>query len=156
MDDLTLERLNKTSSLPEKIRDKIELAVWIRLEEMAIYPEMTKSCAKYWVLHSPDKAGSNIWNTANMIWMWAGDTSKDHNYYTKRALLSSVIISTTLYWLNDSSEHKEKTKTFLNRRINNVLKFGQFIGRPVSSILKAASFLKARNCQAREKQNNEN
>ena len=32
-----------------------------------------------------------VWKTADKIWNWAGDTSSDYNYYTKRALLSAVI-----------------------------------------------------------------
>ena len=36
-----------------------------------------------------------------------------------------MISSTTLYWLNDSSDDYGKTRDFLHNRIDDVLKIGQ-------------------------------
>ena len=52
-----------------------------------------------------------------------GDKSEDYNWYSKRAILSAVYASTVLYWLGDNSEGSEETWHFLDRRIEDVMKF---------------------------------
>lgn len=64
-----------------------------------------------------------IWGTADAIWTALGDTSRDYNWYTKRAILSGVYSSTILYWLGDQSPDAENTWAFLDRRIENVMQF---------------------------------
>ncbi|MEO1612321.1 MAG: COQ9 family protein [Pseudomonadota bacterium] len=64
-----------------------------------------------------------IWGTADAIWTALGDTSRDYNWYTKRAILSGVYSSTVLYWLGDQSPGSESTWAFLDRRIDNVMQF---------------------------------
>ncbi len=56
-------------------------------------------------------------------WYAAGDTSTDFNFYTKRATLAGVYSSTLLYWLNDRSPGADQTWAFLDRRIDDVMKF---------------------------------
>jgi len=53
--------------------------------------------------------------------VWAGDTATDFNFYTKRLLLSGVLGSTTLYWLEDRSPGGVDTHGFLDRRLADVL-----------------------------------
>lgn len=65
--------------------------------------------------------------TCDKIWRLAGDQSTDFNWYTKRATLAAVYSSTLLYWLNDDSEDLRNTQEFLNRRMQNVRSFGQWI-----------------------------
>ncbi len=48
------------------------------------------------------------------------------NWYTKRATLSGVYSSTVLYWLGDQSERHEATWSFLDRRIEDVMRFETF------------------------------
>jgi ubiquinone biosynthesis protein COQ9 len=60
--------------------------------------------------------------TADAIWRAAGDRSTDFNWYTKRALVSAVYVATVAYWLNDKSDGFQDTWTFLDRRIDTVLK----------------------------------
>ncbi len=76
-----------------------------------------------------------VWQTADVIWNWAGDEAEDYNHYTKRILLSGVITATTVRWLNDKSENHHETHEFLDRRINNVLKLGQGAGKILGPIL---------------------
>jgi len=74
----------------------------------------------------PDLAATGvkqIWRAADMIWRAIGDTSTDANYYSKRAILSSVIGSTLPIWLADQSEEKTQARAFLNARIENVMGF---------------------------------
>jgi ubiquinone biosynthesis protein COQ9 len=156
IDEKMTQRLDKEKICPIRVRDKIAHATWIRFEEMDSYPEMVRSCARYWSLQAPNEAGSCIWKSADLIWIWAGDTAEDYNHYTKRGLLSSVIISTTLYWLGDSSDNREKSKAFLNRRINNVLSIGKFVGKPLSRLMGIADKFKSSINRAESKKQNEN
>ena len=64
-----------------------------------------------------------IWGTADLIWTMLGDTSRDYNWYTKRTILSGVYSSTVLYWLGDEGEGAEATWAFLDRRIEDVMRF---------------------------------
>jgi ubiquinone biosynthesis protein COQ9 len=64
-----------------------------------------------------------VWETCDAIWNALGDTSRDVNWYTKRATLSGVFVSTVLFWLGDESSDFTETKDFLERRIENVMQF---------------------------------
>ncbi len=70
--------------------------------------------------HAADGARA-IWGTADAIWTALGDTSRDLNWYTKRATLSGVYASTVLYWLGDDSTGHQATWEFLDRRIDDVM-----------------------------------
>jgi len=72
--------------------------------------------------HAPE-AARLMWETADAVWEALGDTSRDVNWYTKRAILSGVISSTILYWLGDQSEGSAATWAFLDRRIADVMRF---------------------------------
>ena len=66
------------------------------------------------------------WRTADLMWRIAGDTSTDFNHYTKRMTLGAVYGSTLLVWLDDQSEGWSETAAFLDRRIDDVMKFEKF------------------------------
>src|SRR4029077_14179482 len=70
-----------------------------------------------------------LYRTVDAMWYAAGDTSADFNFYTKRAILAGVYSSTLLYWLNDRAEGSEATWSFLDRRIDDVMKFEKFKDR---------------------------
>jgi ubiquinone biosynthesis protein COQ9 len=57
------------------------------------------------------------------MWRLAGDTSTDYNHYTKRMTLGAVYSSTLLTWLNDESDGWTETAAFLDRRIDDVMRF---------------------------------
>ena len=64
-----------------------------------------------------------IWDTSDLIWELIGDNSEDYNWYSKRTILSAVYASTVLFWLGDNSEGSEETWHFLDRRIEDVMRF---------------------------------
>src|SRR4029079_14933497 len=66
------------------------------------------------------------WRTADVMRRIAGDTSTDFNHYTKRMTLGAVYGSTLLVWLDDQSEGWTETAAFLDRRIDDVMKFEKF------------------------------
>lgn len=113
-----------------KIRERVALCVRTRLEILAGHKQAVASALSY--LAPPPRnlqLPKLVWQTADTIWRACGDTATDYNHYTKRLLLSGVLTSTTLYWLNDKSDGNEKTWEFLGRRIDNVLKIGMAIGK---------------------------
>lgn len=74
-----------------------------------------------------------LWGTADTIWTALGDTSDDANWYSKRAILSSVYGASVLYWLGDDSEGAVATSEFVDRRIENVMQFEKAKGQARSS-----------------------
>ena len=107
-----------------KIRDRIRTAVRLRLERHAGQREAVRRGLS--LLAMPFNAGTGmrlLYRTVDALWYAAGDASTDLNFYTKRATLAGVYSSTVLYWLNDRSEGSEATWGFLDRRIDDVMKF---------------------------------
>lgn len=125
-----LAALQDVDQTDMRIRDRIKLAVAMRFEVLDPYKEAVRAASVYWL--SPFRKfelGKIIWRSADKIWLWAGDDAKDYNRYTKRALLSAVLASTAIRWLDDKSENHQETLAFLDRRIDNVLIAGKFAGK---------------------------
>ena len=64
-----------------------------------------------------------VWGTADCIWTALGDTSRDVNWYSKRATLSGVFAASVLFWLGDDSANSVATREFIDRRIADVMRF---------------------------------
>jgi ubiquinone biosynthesis protein COQ9 len=123
-DEAALRKLKLHADM--RIRDKIAAGVRARLEILAPHKPAVAASLSYMSLPPRNIAlPKMVWRTADALWRAAGDTATDYNHYTKRLLLSGVLVSTTLYWLNDSSDGHDKTWQFLERRIEEVLKVGQ-------------------------------
>ncbi len=113
-----------------RTHERVAMGVWARLEAMGRWREAARKATAW--LASPRRAAlaSRLaYNTCDTIWRAAGDVSTDFNFYTKRGLLAGVVLSTTLYWLQDSSEGNQATSAFLDRRIQDVLTVGGRIGK---------------------------
>ena len=113
-----------------KVRERIAAAVRARLEVWAEHREAVRLALGLLALpiHAPD-ATRCLYRTVDAMWHAVGDRSTDFNFYTKRALLAGVQLSTTLYWLQDKSENAEASWEFLDRRIEDVLKIQTVRGR---------------------------
>ena len=106
-----------------KVREKIRKAVELRIK-LASDKEAVRRGVVLFSLPLYAFEGSRlIWDTSDLIWELVGDNSEDYNWYSKRAILSAVYASTVLYWLGDNSEGSEETWHFLDRRIEDVMKF---------------------------------
>jgi len=106
-----------------KIREKIRAIVWKRLEIMEPAREAVRSALS--ILAMPQNVPTALrtgWRSADVMWRIAGDTSTDYNHYTKRIMLGGVYGSTLLVWLDDQSEGWAETASFLDRRIEDVMK----------------------------------
>ncbi|MEM6781061.1 MAG: COQ9 family protein [Pseudomonadota bacterium] len=125
-----LKRLEGIDPSSMRVRDRVRLAVQTRFYALKDYKEAVRHSTGYWLRpFRKYEAGKMVWQTADKIWEWAGDTSTDYNKYTKRGLLSGVLTSTTFAWMNDETEDQSKTLRFLDSRIDNVMQLGKVIGR---------------------------
>lgn len=122
-DRMTVEALADRDLAALKIREKITLAVRLRIEVVAHYREAARAALAHLAMPQNAAAGAAMtWATADALWRAVGDTSTDANYYSKRATLSGVFSATVLYWLNDESEGWDETWGFLDRRIEDVMR----------------------------------
>jgi ubiquinone biosynthesis protein COQ9 len=118
-----LDRLAATDLTSVRFRDRVALAVRYRLEAADDKEVVRRGTTLFSLpLYAPDGARA-IWNTCDQIWLALGDTSDDINWYTKRATLSGVYGSTLLFWLGDDSLDHQATWAFLDRRIDDVMRF---------------------------------
>ena len=104
-----------------KIREKITLAVRLRLEVIENKEAVRRGSALFALPVLVADGAKLIWGTSDNIWFALGDTSEDVNWYSKRATLSVVYASTVLFWLGDDSPSCKETWAFLDRRIENVM-----------------------------------
>ena len=122
-DALMRLRLAETDLSALRFRDKITTAVRLRLEVVDDREAVRRGTTLFALpMHAADGARL-IWGTADAIWSTLGDTSRDINWYTKRATLSGVYSATVLYWLGDDSPGHQATWDFLDRRIEDVMRF---------------------------------
>ena len=124
MDQRLADELAERDLSGMKIRERITHCVRRRIELVADHREAVRRGATLLALplYAPDGARA-IWATADIIWTACGDESADYNWYTKRAILSSVYSAAILYWLGDESPAAVNTWAFLDRRIENVMQF---------------------------------
>jgi ubiquinone biosynthesis protein COQ9 len=104
-----------------RMRDRIGRAAGARLDAAAADGEATRRWAGYLALpFNLPLAARLVWESADVIWRWAGDTATDENHYSKRAILAAILISTLAIRLTDS---REAASAYLSARIDNVMAF---------------------------------
>lgn len=104
-----------------KIRERIARAVSARMEAGAADLVATRRCAGFLALPPNADLGLSLaWETADHLWRWAGDTATDWNHYSKRAILSGILIpALTMRWFDG----RDAAEAFVARRIDNVMSF---------------------------------
>ncbi len=102
-----------------KVRARIQAAVSARIEA-AMADEAATKCAGLYLAAHPALAASLGWAAADGLWRWAGDTATDENHYSKRAILSAVLLSTLAARLAGGEAAGE---AHLAARIDNVMAF---------------------------------
>ncbi|WP_372834213.1 COQ9 family protein [Puniceibacterium confluentis] len=128
-DDAMADRLAATDMGDMKFRDRVTLAVRLRLELAGDREAVRRATTLFALpLHAADGARL-VWGTADRIWTSLGDTSDDVNWYTKRATLAGVYSATVLYWLGDDSVGHGATWEFLDRRIADVMQIEKIKAR---------------------------
>jgi ubiquinone biosynthesis protein COQ9 len=123
-DAAMLARLQAEDLSALRFRDRIAAAVRFRLEAIAEDKEAVRRAAALFALprHAADGARA-VWTTADLIWTALGDSADDINWYTKRLTLAGLHSATLLYWLGDASPGHRATWDFLDRRIDEVMRF---------------------------------
>ena len=122
-DQAMLERLRNSDLSAMRFRDRIAAAVRYRLEVIEDKEVVRRAATLFALPHHAADGSRAVWETCDLIWTTLGDTSEDVNWYTKRATLSAVYSATLLYWLGDNSDGHEATWEFLDRRIDDVMRF---------------------------------
>jgi ubiquinone biosynthesis protein COQ9 len=107
-----------------KIRQRIRDLVCYRLEVANPHKEALRRALAILALPQNLALAARLgWRSADRMWRIAGDTATDFNHYSKRAILMGVYGSTTLVYLDDDSDDMAPTRAFLDRRIDDVMKF---------------------------------
>ncbi|MEL6408934.1 MAG: COQ9 family protein [Pseudomonadota bacterium] len=102
--------------------EKVAAAIRHRLEAIEDKELVRRGATLFALPNNVADGAKLIWGTSDKIWKVLGDTSEDHNWYTKRATLSGVYSATVLFWLGDESPEQEATWSFLERRIDDVMR----------------------------------
>ncbi|GAB4305632.1 MAG: COQ9 family protein [Roseovarius sp.] len=120
-DDAMARRLREVEQDGMRFRDRVALAVRLRIEAAGDKEVVRRSMALFALpQYAPDGARA-LWRTADRIWTALGDNAEDINWYTKRATLAAVHGATVLYWLGDESPDNARSWAFLDRRIAEVM-----------------------------------
>jgi ubiquinone biosynthesis protein COQ9 len=145
-DALMLEGYRTTPTDSLKIREKITLAVRLRLEAIGDKEAVRRASSFFALPRNAAEGAKLIWGTADHIWTMLGDSSQDVNWYSKRVTLSAVYGATMLFWLGDDCPSHENTWAFLDRRIENVMQVEIFkrriqANKPLSAALEGPLWL---------------
>lgn len=120
-DAAALTALKALNPPPTKIREKIRSGVVARLDAARRDAETLRKLSAF--LAFPTNmplAMTLIWESADVLWRWAGDTATDENHYSKRAILSGILVSTLAV---DMASGRESALKHLDGRIDNVMAF---------------------------------
>lgn len=128
-DRAMLKRLDTTDLAAMKVRERVTFAVRARIEAIGEKEAVRRGSAFFALPQNAVEGAKLIWGTADAIWTALGDPSDDINWYTKRGILSGVYSSTVLFWLGDESPDHAATWAFLDRRIEDVMRFEKLKGQ---------------------------
>ncbi len=141
-DDRALAELGEIDAKSLKMRERIAAAVSARMEAGAADLEAVRRCAAFLALPPHADLGLKLaWESADHLWHWAGDTATDCNHYSKRAILSGILIpALTMRWFDG----REPAEAFVAARIGNVMAFekwkaGKDFDAPLKKVADALS-----------------
>lgn len=106
------------------VRERIRRLIVFRLEAVRHGEEALRRAMAIMAL--PQNAARSLklgWQSADAMWRLAGDKATDYNHYTKRAILAGVYAATLAVFVGDESEGKAETFAFLDRRLEDILRF---------------------------------
>jgi ubiquinone biosynthesis protein COQ9 len=110
-----------------KVRELIRRGAMARIDAAMAAEAATRRCAGFLALPSNAALGLRlVWESADTIWIWAGDDATDENHYSKRALLAGILTATLLVRLTQGEAAAAAT---LDRRIEAVMAFERFKAR---------------------------
>lgn len=116
------DRLAQMDLTAMRYSERVAFAVRTRIELAGDRETVRRGTTLFALPQHAAEGARLLWGTADAIWTALGDTSRDLNWYTKRMTLSGVYSSTLLYWLGDDSLDGQATWSFLDRRIEDVMR----------------------------------
>ncbi|HWA62060.1 MAG TPA: COQ9 family protein [Caulobacteraceae bacterium] len=120
-DAAALKALAGTDPASLKIRERIRQGVLARTEAaMGDEPAIRRWAGFLALPGNVPLALRLVWESADAIWRWAGDTATDENHYTKRAILSEILVTTLAIRL---SAGDNAAAAHLDGRIGAVMAF---------------------------------
>ena len=123
-DALALARLAHIDPQSLKIRERIRQGVLARCDVAFQDEPATRRWMGFLILPLNIPLALRLaWASADAIWRLAGDTATDLNHYSKRAILGAVYAATLAVYADDKSEGKIESRAFLDRRIDDVMRF---------------------------------
>ncbi len=115
------ERLANTDLASQKIREKIRLGLTARLDAAAEHKDVTHRWAGFLALPGNlPLALRLVWDASEAIWRAAGDTATDENHYSKRAIVSGILMAALVTRL---TQGEKAASTLVDERISNVMAF---------------------------------
>jgi ubiquinone biosynthesis protein COQ9 len=120
-DQSALASLADVNPADLKIRERIRQGVEARLDAAAADAPAVRRWAGFLALPQNLPLALRLtWDSADTVWRWAGDTATDENHYSKRAILSGILIATLALRITSG---REAASEQLNARIDNVMAF---------------------------------
>lgn len=104
-----------------RFRERVAFALKARMAAVPEREALRRSAALFALPVNAALGAQLLWETADAVWSALGDTSRDGNWYSKRATLAAVLASVVLYRLGDDSPDLHRTRAFIDRRIDGVM-----------------------------------
>ena len=120
-DALALAALAGVDPKSLKVRERIARAVQARVEAAAADAPAVRRLLGFLALPHHMALGARLlWESADVLWRWAGDTAADENHYSKRAILSGVLGPAIAIRL---ASGREAADAYAAHRISDVMAF---------------------------------
>jgi len=120
-DAAALQALAAIDPASLKIRERIAGAVMARSDAAAGDEPALRRWAGFLALPSNlPLALRLLWESADKLWRWAGDTATDENHYSKRVILSAILAGALAIRLQSG---REAAQAFVDARIANVMAY---------------------------------
>lgn len=104
-----------------KIRERIRAALEARLDAAMLDETALRRWSGWLALpQNLALAGRLAWESADVLWRWAGDVAVDENHYSKRALLAGILTGAVAIRLQGG---RAAALAFIDRRIADVMAF---------------------------------
>lgn len=131
--DLTDKKLSEKIKILTFERFAIEKNNQLALQRLLNFYLNPKNISKYHLSSKPALIGlNNAFKISDLIWKLASDQSTDFNYYTKRLILSKILMRCFFVFIKDD-ENLIKTSNIIDSELKKVLSFTKFKYQILSS-----------------------
>ncbi|MEL8055742.1 MAG: COQ9 family protein [Pseudomonadota bacterium] len=132
--DKMLEEMAARDLSELRTHERVAEGLKLWLAQLDPYRQAVKKAAVCGVF--PTRAGAasrTVWAIADAVWEAAGDTATDYNRQTKRGLLSAVIPSVVMFWVDRPNE--ADLDAHIEKRLGQAMRLGQAGSKVVKPVL---------------------